>query len=313
MGCDVEKLIEYRIARYSAASEASTYLTNQRASVSFRFANPIVCRMISGFKIMRVDQSDPFSFQPGESMLVPPGKYLAIDFPFADADHPTSCFCIEIDRHKVDNIIGRINDSRRRAGLRKEVALNWNEFALYRGEPDIDAQLDRLMNLYANEHSEFRDVLIDANLSELLIRLLQSQAKRLLIESRGNVPDAGLDAVALGLAQKLDGRFDPERLARAAGMSTATFFRHFRAKFGTTPAKFVNQARIQKARALLVVDGASVTEVAFEVGFQSVGHFVRVFKKSTGETPGDYVRRNIQFDTGKIDNYVQEIDSAVRA
>lgn len=303
-------LIEYRVAHYSAASEASTYLTNQRVNVSFRFANPIVCRMIAGYKIMRVDQSDPFSFRPGESILVPPGKHLAIDFPFADIDHPTSCVCIEIDRDKVDNIIGRINDSRRRAGLRKDVSLNWNEFALYRGESNIDAQLDRLMNLYAHEHSEFRDVLIDANLSELVVRLLQSQATRLLIESRGNVPDAGLDAVALRLAQKLECRLDPERLARAAGMSTATFFRHFRAKFGTTPAKFVNQARIQRARALLVADGASVTEVAFEVGFQSVGHFVRVFKQSTGETPGDYVRRNMHFGAGKIENFVQEIDSA---
>ncbi len=291
---EVEKLIEYRTAHYSAASEASTYLTNQRVSVSFRFSNPIVCRMIEGYKIMSVDQSDPFPFRPGDSILVPPRKHLAIEFPFADVDHPTSCMCIEIDRAKVDNIIGSINASRRRAGLRRDVALNWDDFALYRDDSDIDAQLDRLTNLYANEHSEFRDVLIDANLSELVVRLLQSQAKRLLIESRGNVPDAGLDAVAFGLAQKPASRFDPEQLARAAGMSTATFFRHFRAKFGTTPAKFVNQARIQRARALLAADGASVTEVAFEVGFQSAGHFARVFKQSTGETPGDYVRRNMQ-------------------
>jgi AraC-like DNA-binding protein len=291
---EVEKLIEYRTAHYSAASEASMYLTNQRVNVSFRFSNPIVCRMITGYKFISVDQSDPFPFRPGDSILVPPHKHLAIEFPFADVDHPTSCTCIEIDRAKVDNIIRSINDSRRRAGVRRDVALNWDDFALYRDDSDIDAQLDRLMNLYANEHSEFRDVLIDANLSELVVRLLQSQAKRLLIESRGNVPDAGLDAVAFGLAQKPDARFDPEQLARAAGMSTATFFRHFRAKFGTTPAKFVNQARIQRARALLAADGASVAEVAFEVGFQSAGHFARVFKQSTGETPGDYVRRNIQ-------------------
>lgn len=285
------------------------YLTNQRASVSFRFANPIVCRMMTGYKIMSVDQSDPFSFRPGESIFVPPHKQLAIDFPFSDLDNPTSCMCIEIDRAKVDNIIGNINDSRRKAGLRRDVALNWNDFALYRDEADIDAQLDRLMNLYANEHSEFRDVLIDANLSELIVRLLQSQTKQLLLENRGNVPDAGLDAVAFGLVQKPGSRFDPEHLARAAGMSPATFYRHFRAKFGTTPAEFVNQARIQKARALLSAEGASVTEVAFEVGFQSVSHFARVFKQATGETPGDYVRRNMQSGVQKIESHVQEIDT----
>lgn len=307
---EVEKLLEYRTAHYSAISEASTYLTSQRASVSFRFANPIVCRMLDGFKIMQIDQGNPFPFRPGESMLVPPRKHLAIEFPFADADHPTSCMCIEIDRDKVDHIIGRINDFRRRAGLRKDVALNWSEFALYRDEQNIDAQFDRLMNLYINDHSEFRDVLIDANLNELVVRLLQSQAKRLLIENRGNVPDTKLDEVANSLAQRPEGRLDPEQLARAAGMSTATFFRHFRTKFGTTPAKFVNQARIQRARVLLAASGASVTEVAFDVGFQSVGHFVRVFKKTTGETPGDYSRRSMQLGAAKIENSVQEIDRA---
>jgi AraC-like DNA-binding protein len=313
MGREIEKLIEYRTAHYSAASEASTYFTNQRASVAFRFENPILCRMITGYKIMRVDQSDPFQFLPAESILVPPRKHLLIDFPLADIDHPTSCMCIEIDRDKVDTILERINDSRRRAGIRKDISLNWNQFALYRGETAIDAQLDRLMDLYVNEHSEFRDVLIDANLGELVVRLLQSQAKHLLIESRANVPDTGLDAVAHALAQKLESRLDPEQLARAAGMSTATFFRHFRAKFGTTPAKFVNQARIQRARALLSANHASVTEVAFEVGFQSVGHFARVFKQATGETPGDYVRRNSRPAAGKIENFVQENERAVPA
>jgi len=309
MSRDVEKLVEYRTAHYSAVSEASTYLTNQRVSVSFRFANPIVCRMITGFKNMRVDQADAFPFRPGESMLVPPGKHLSIDFPLADVDHPTSCVCIEIDREKIDHIIGRINESRRKVGLRKDVSLNWNAFALYRDDANIDAQLDRLMNLYVNDHTEFREVLIDANLSELVVRLLQSQAKCLLIESQGNVPDTRLDSVAYSLAQRLESRLDPEQLARAAGMSTATFFRHFRTKFGTTPAKFVNQARIQKARTLLAASGASVTEVAFEVGFQSVGHFVRVFKQATGETPGDYLRRSMQFGTVNIENSVQEIDT----
>lgn len=311
MEYEVEKLIEYRIAHYSAVSEASIYFTNQPASVSLRFSNPIVCRMITGYKVMQVDQSAPFPFHPSESILVPPRKHLLISFPLVDIDHPTSCMCIEIDRDKVDNILERINDSRHRAGIRKDVSLNWNKFALYRGETAIDAQLDRLTDLYVNECSEFRDVLIDANLGELIVRLLQSQAKHLLIESRASVPDTGLDAVAHALAQNLNSRVDPEQLARAACMSTATFFRHFRTKFGTTPAKFVNQARIQRARALLLAHHASITEVAFDVGFQSVGHFARVFKQLAGETPGDYVRRSNRPIAGKIESLVQENERAV--
>jgi AraC-like DNA-binding protein len=311
MGSEVEKLIEYRTAHYGAASEASIYLTNQQVAVSLRFANPIVCRMIEGHKIMRVDQSAPFHFRPGESMMVPPGKRIDIEFPFADLDHPTSCFCIEIELEKVDAILARINDTRRKAGHRRDVFINWNAFALYQREAAIDEQLDRLVKLYTDEHSEFRDVLIDANLSELVVRLLQMQAKPLLIESKGNVPDTGLDAVARYIMQSPGTRAEPERLASIAGMSSATFFRHFRAKFGTTPSRFANQARIQRARLLLAGGKATVTEAAFAVGFQSVGHFVRVFKQVTGETPGDYVRRNARPPRMKVENPVQQNDRAV--
>ncbi len=313
MGGDVEKLVEYRTARYSAASEASTYLTNQQAAVGLRFANPIVCRMIAGHKIMRVDRSAPFNFVPGESMMVPPGKLLEIEFPFADLDNPTTCMCIEIERKKVDDIIERINDARRKAGERKDLILNWNEFAIYRGNAAIDHQLDRLMQLFVEEHSAYRDVLVDSALSELVVRLLQAQSARLLIESRANVPDTGLDAVARYITENPDGRIDPERLARIAGMSSATFFRHFRAKFGTTPSRFANQVRIHRARQLLAGDRTTVTEVAFEVGFQSVAHFVRVFKQVTGETPGDYMRHAQPPVMRQFENFMQHNDRLVPA
>ncbi len=314
MGREIEKLIEYRTMQYSAASEASTYVTNQQVGVSLRFANPIVCRMITGHKIMRVDHSAPFHFEPGESMMVPPGKLLEIEFPFADLDNPTACMCIEIEREKVDDIVERINHARRKSGNRKEVFLNWNGFARYRGDAAIDRQLDRLMELYRDGDSEYRDVLIDANLSELVVRLLQSQSKRMLIESKANVPDTGLDAAARHIMDNPESRADPEQLAQIAGMSSATFFRHFRAKYGTTPSRFANQARIHRARDLLATNQATVTEVAFEVGFQSVGHFVRVFKQVTGETPGDYLRRNAQPPVMRqFENFMQQNDRRVSA
>jgi len=313
MGGQVEKLVEYRTVLYSASSEASTYLTNQRVSVSLRFSNPIVCRMITGHKIMRVDQSVPFHFRPGDSMMVPSGKRLDIDFPFADLDNPTACMCLEIDRDKVDGLLSRINDARHKAGHRKDVFFNWSEFAVFRGESAIDQQLDRLMKLYADEHSEYRDILIDANLSELVVRLLQTQAKRLLIEGTANLPDTALDAVARHIVLNPQSHAEPERLAQIAGMSMATFFRHFRARFGTTPSRFANQARIQRARELLGARQSTVTEVAFEVGFQSVSHFIRLYKQETGETPGSYVRRTAQPGVTKIENFVQENDKGMPA
>ncbi|UWU26086.1 AraC family transcriptional regulator (plasmid) [Rhizobium sp. CB3060] len=309
-GRDVQKAVEHREVYYSAASEASSYFTNERASVPLQFSNPIVCRMMSGHKTMRVGGSAPFAFVPGESMMVPPSMPLIIDFPFADTDNPTTCICFEIERAKFDDILFRLNDARRKAGERHELAIDWTSYAIYRGEREIDFQLDRLMNFYLETNSEYRDLLVDANMVELAIRLLQVQNRRLLLETRSTVPDTGLDAVARYIASQPHNRPDPEQYARIAGMSEATFFRHFRQKFGTTPSRYAHQARIQKAKDILLAGNISLNEVAFEVGFQSLAHFSRIFKQVSGETPGEYAKRCSRSRLLELDGVRQDFESA---
>jgi AraC-like DNA-binding protein len=291
MRAEVEKLTEYRTVQYSAESEASTYVTNQQVRVQLQFPNPIVCRMMSGHKVMRVDEAPAFDFVPGESMFVPPDMLLDIFFPEANEDNPTECMCIEIELEKVDAILARINKARAKSGLRHELLMDWNNFALFRRDPQIDHQLDRLMALYTEKDTEFRDPLIDANLSELVILLLQSQSRRLLIEKKHTVPGTGLDAAALRITETPNTRYSPEDLARIACMSPSTFFRHFKAKFGVTPSRFASQARIRHARDLLARGDASISCVSYDLGYSSVGHFVRAFRQITGETPGEYRRR----------------------
>jgi len=290
MSLEVEKLTEYRTVRYSADSEASSYVTNQQADVKLRFSNPIVCKMMSGHKLMRVNSSPEFNFVPGESMFVPPDMRLDISFPEARLDNPTECMCIEIELAKVDAILARINTARCKLGLH-EVQLDWNAFAVFRNDPKVDEQFDRLMVHYSAQDTEFRDSLIDANLSELVVCLLQSQSRNLLIEKKGHLPDTGLNAAALCITEAPNVRHSPEELARIACMSPSTFFRHFKAKFGVTPSRFANLVRIRRAQDLLSVGNVSVSMVSYDLGFSSVGHFVRAFRQITGETPGEYKRK----------------------
>jgi len=46
--------------------------------------------------------------------------------------------------------------------------------------------------------------------------------------------------------------------------------------------------RIEKSKNLLLNPNLRVSEIAFEVGFQSLTHFNRVFKKLLGQSPTDY-------------------------
>jgi transcriptional regulator GlxA family with amidase domain len=79
-------------------------------------------------------------------------------------------------------------------------------------------------------------------------------------------------------------------LARRVNMSPRHFARLFRAETGTTPGRYVEQARIETARRRLEESELSVEAVAAACGFGSVGNFRRVFAKAMEVSPFDYRR-----------------------
>jgi AraC-like DNA-binding protein len=76
----------------------------------------------------------------------------------------------------------------------------------------------------------------------------------------------------------------------AAAVHTSIFYfcKLFRKVTGTTFTEFVSRTRIEKAKNLLLNPNLRVSEIAYEVGFQSLTHFNRVFKKVIGESPTGY-------------------------
>jgi AraC-like DNA-binding protein len=77
------------------------------------------------------------------------------------------------------------------------------------------------------------------------------------------------------------------RLARVSGVSEAHFARSFKEAFGAPPHRYLLTRRIERAAALLRDTELSITEIAFETGWNSLGTFGRTFRDVTGESPGE--------------------------
>ncbi len=80
-------------------------------------------------------------------------------------------------------------------------------------------------------------------------------------------------------------------LAARAGMSERTFSRVFHRETGTTPAAFVELARLDRAKAVLETSDWPLARVAERSGFASLDALHRAFQKRVGATPGDYRQR----------------------
>jgi transcriptional regulator GlxA family with amidase domain len=77
-----------------------------------------------------------------------------------------------------------------------------------------------------------------------------------------------------------------ERLASVSHVSEAHFARAFKEAFGTPPHRYLLTRRIERAVGLLRDSELSITEIAFQTGWRSLGTFGRVFREITGENPG---------------------------
>jgi AraC-like DNA-binding protein len=76
--------------------------------------------------------------------------------------------------------------------------------------------------------------------------------------------------------------------ARRAGMSRFYFCKMFTKATGVHYTQYLSRIRVEEAKKLLLNLNYRITEVAFEVGFQSLTHFNRVFRGVAGETPTEY-------------------------
>jgi transcriptional regulator GlxA family with amidase domain len=103
------------------------------------------------------------------------------------------------------------------------------------------------------------------------------------------------DHAILALQEYLEQHYgDPmtlEQMGRIAGLEQRTLLRRFRKATGDSPIAYLQQVRIEAARRLLELSQNNIEEIAWKVGYQDSSSFNRLFKKSTGISPGSYRKK----------------------
>jgi AraC-like DNA-binding protein len=102
----------------------------------------------------------------------------------------------------------------------------------------------------------------------------------------GHVP--ALERVASELTRRCREPLSIAALAKAHGFSTSYLRDLFGRHYGCAPRTYLRQARIRKARGLMTGTSLTLSEIAVQVGFETVHSFSRAFKAVEGCTPSAY-------------------------
>jgi transcriptional regulator GlxA family with amidase domain len=82
-----------------------------------------------------------------------------------------------------------------------------------------------------------------------------------------------------------------EEMVRRSGLAERTFKRRFSDSTGFAPIDYVQRLRIEEAKRRLERTEAPVDEIGWRVGYEDAAFFRRLFKRTTGMTPGIYRKR----------------------
>jgi AraC-like DNA-binding protein len=129
-------------------------------------------------------------------------------------------------------------------------------------------------------------VLAPLVLRELHYRLLQAEHSAMLRQLLRR--DSHASRIARAIAKIRDDLAEPlsvSELARVATMSASTFHQHFKEVTATTPLQYQKSLRLLEARRRIRDEGRSVTEAAFDVGYQSSTQFSREYARTFGVAP----------------------------
>ena len=136
------------------------------------------------------------------------------------------------------------------------------------------------------EQNEYKNQLIELSLAQAIIQASKTQNTSEEMPSRTNWQkiinfiDANINEV-----------IDFSLLAKENHYSYDRFRHLFAERFGLSPYAYLINQRIDHAKRLLKNSSSSITDIAYDCGFNSSSQFTNIFRKHTGLTPKEYKKR----------------------
>lgn len=279
----LSSLVENKTSYNLRECEFAIYETHRAAyDVGLAFNDFAFTSMLRGKKVMKIKgQDDKFEYLPGESVLVAAGEEMIIDFPDADTD-AAQCIALSISKEFIGNTIDYLNGRLPKENGDGEWKISASNFYMF-NSPALASATNNIMRI-AMEDNTAKDLMAELALKELLIRLMQTQARNLLDSDSEVNKNTRFGAVVDFIKSNLQNKISMEKLSEKAYMSKSNFFKSFKREFGITPNSYILKERISKAKRLLKQQ-ISLAETAYSSGFSDLNYFIKTFKEEEGITP----------------------------
>jgi len=275
----IELVSQYNVDKNDVFSELpnlSIYVRDDRGAIEAVVYEPVLCLILQGSKATSIGDQH-VEIGPGDALLVSHDLPVVSRITKASKEEPYMAVILSLNLPMVRSLYEQVSDvSLPEASARSLMACKADQSWL--------APLERYIALMDNPLDA--RVLGASVLREIHYRLLLSPSGEML--RRLLITDSHASRIAKAIAVLRSDYRLPLRvaaLAYEAGMSASSFHVHFKSVTGTTPLQYQKDLRLIAAKTLIAENEASISEVAYAVGYESPTHFSRDYSKRFDISP----------------------------
>lgn len=233
-----------------------------------------LCTIVQGTKHVRINNGEEFDYSTSDFILIPPNSGVDMEI-----KNPTIAVVYEISDKLID-------DTRKKIQLNHDVDFKKINSEVIREKIyDIERPLRRI-NQTCMATDPNRAFLIDLYSQELVYDLMR---KHLIQYDPNSKADPTTYTISKIMDNLYNSHFTLKEVAAELNMSPSNLVTIFKQRTGFTPKAYQNSIKLQAAAEML--KEKSVTEVCYDLGFENISYFIKLFKEYYGETPKQYAIR----------------------
>ena len=259
--------------------------SNDSRQVKILVTSYLFVVVLSGEKILHCESGD-LHIRAGNAFFAGKGAYLFSEILASADEYRTLVFCID------DIFLKKFLKSH--PGTTSAVMPSCEEqiFQIHL-TPLLQTSIQSLLPyfVHASAHNES---LLQLKLEEILLHIIDADSMGHFAAFLRQLQSTRRQNILEVMEEYYSKQLTLEELAKLSGRSLSSFKRDFRKLFQKSPRQWINNRRLEQARIVLCSTDTSVSEVCFEVGFENISHFSRLFKKKYGYTPGSVRRQEVR-------------------
>ena len=134
------------------------------------------------------------------------------------------------------------------------------------------------------------DQMLKIRLEMLLISLVRDGIIQKTMLSGDGTAESKMSEIRNYIDEHYREKIQLDNLCFLFGTNKTTLCQSFKRLYGTTVLDYINGLRIKEAKRLLRERELSITQISERLGFSSIHYFCRLFKKTTGQAPKEYIK-----------------------